>query len=184
MTFLVLAAFVLSSSLFIVDASSEATYSVAVPRAILRTYVDDIELLSRNMPGVVEITSLGNNRYRYQTEKEIPLAGPLKTEFIIRKTQDGDSLTVYRSESIHDENYMSCKVRLIPQGESHTKITISLRVRLSRQNPSEVHWLAPLLGEDFISDKMRGDLDEMLQEFVGHSKEELNNGVVLPAAAR
>ena len=184
MTVLALAVSVLSSSLFIVDASSEATYSVAVPRAVLRAYVDDIDLLSRNMRGVVSIMPLGNNRYRYQTEKAIPLSGPLRTEFIIRKIVHGDSLTVYRSESIHDENYMSCKVRLVPDGESHTKITISLRVRLSRENPSEVHWLAPVLGEDFISDRMRSDLEGMLKEFVGRSTEELNHGVAIPAAAK
>ena len=184
MTLLALAALFVSRTLFIVDASSEASYSVAVPRSILRAYVDDVDLLSGNMPGVVEITSLGNNRFRYQTEKALPLARPLKTEFVIRKTMQGDSLAVYRSETMVDPNYMSCKVRLIPQGESRTLITISLRVRLSRQNPADVHWLAPILGEDFISDKMRGDLEEMLKEFVERSTRELNQGVVAPAVAR
>ncbi len=184
MNILAVVALLVSRGLFIVDASSEASYTVPVPRSILRAYVDDVQLLSRNMPGVVDITSLGDNRFRYRTEKNLPLARPLVTEFVIRKTMVGDSLAVYRSEAVHDPDYMSCKVKLIPRGEDSTMITISLRVRLSRQNPSDVHWMAPILGEDFISEKMHGDLEEMLREFVERSERELDQGVALPAAAR
>ena len=174
----------LNNTLFVVDASSEASYAVEVSHGILRKYVDDVGLLSRNMPGVVSIQELDNGTYLYQTEKAIPLSKPLRTTFTIRKTLVGDSLTIYRSADIQDDNFMSCKVRLLAEGESRTLITISLRVRLSRRTPSDVHWLAPVLGEDFISGKMRDDLDEMLREFVERSRDELNKGVVIPTASK
>lgn len=164
-----------STSSFVVDASSEAMYNVSIPHLRLRSYVDDIGLLARNMPGVLGVQSLGDNRFLYQTEKNIPLAPPFRTDFIIRKTLLGDTVTVYRSEDIHDPNYMSCKVRLHPLDEATTSITISLRVRLTRTDPGEVHWLAPIVGEDFISDRMQKDLDEMLKTFIVRSNQELYN---------
>jgi hypothetical protein len=168
-----LLALLLGNSLFVVDASTEAKYNVDIPRDLLREYVDDIGLFARNMPGVVHVEPLGDNRYRYLTEKEIPLAGRMQTEFIIQKSTVGDSVTIYRSDDLHAENYMSCRVRLLPASASQTSIVITLRIRLSRQNPTEVHWLAPILGEDFITNRIKVSLEDMLQEFIANSNREL-----------
>jgi hypothetical protein len=173
-----LLALLLSNAAFIVDASVEASYSVGIPRPLLRAYVDDIGLLARNMPGVVDVTQVGDDRYLYRTEKTIPLSPPLQTEFMIRKTMIGDSVTVYRSENMTDENYMSCRVQLIPSDAQTTLIAIRLRVRLSRSNPASIHWLAPILGEQFISDRMAEDLRDMMKKFIANSNKELYEHIV------
>jgi hypothetical protein len=161
------------ASLFTVDASTTASYTVSVSRESLRGYVDDIGLFARNMPGVVGVTPLGDGTYLYQTEKEIPLSASLKTDFIIQKETIGDSVTVYRSVNPEDPNYMCCRVCISPVDPERTSIAIQLRIRLSRDNPSEIHWLAPILGESFISRQMTGDMEEMLQTFIERSNQEL-----------
>jgi hypothetical protein len=165
--------FVGNNGLFTVDASASTSYTVAVSRGALRTYVDDIGLFARNMPGVVAVKPLGDGKYLYQTEKSIPLSKPLKTDFLIMKESVGDSLTIYRSVNTDDQSYMMCQVAIRPQDEDNTIIEIRLRVRLSRENASEVHWLAPILGELFISEQMTRDMEDMLQEFIEKSNEEL-----------
>jgi hypothetical protein len=158
---------------FIVDASTEATYVVQIARPALKLFVDDIGLFARHMPGVVEVKPVGENRYLYRTEKDVALRSAMKVDFLIGKQVYGDTLTVYRSLSPSDENYMSCSVYLHPDGENTTKIRIKLRIRMSRTNPMEVHWMAPIVGAGFISDRMKEDLDEMLASFIETSNKEI-----------
>jgi hypothetical protein len=160
-------------TMFVVDASAERTYSVNISREDLRRELDDIGLFARNMPGVVGVTRLEHDRYLYLTEKQLPLAGTMRTEFLIEKTVDGDSVTCYRSTRSDDPNYMSCRVVIRPVDVTSTSIRIALRIRLARENAAEVHWMAPLLGEQFISDRMTGDLEEMLSAFIEKSSEDL-----------
>ncbi len=161
------------SDAFVVEARSEARYSVSLPREALRGYVDDIGLFARNMPGVVEIQRLGLNTYMYRTRKEVPLGEPVENVFHISKVIHNDSVTEYQSLDRDAKDFMSCIVVVVPAGESETSIEVSLRLRLTRDNASEIHWLAPILGADFISRKMSDDLDAMLQEFITNSSEEL-----------
>lgn len=174
----------LGGELFTVDASAETSYNVEIAREALKGYVDDIGLFERHMPGVVSVEPTGVDRYRYITEKELPLAGTMRTEFLIQKFVYGDSVTVYRSTDLNALNYMYCRVRISPAGATNTTITIALRVRLSREDASEVHWMAPILGADFINDQMSKDLDDMLAMFVESSNEELYTHLSPSTAAR
>ena len=175
MTFILSVLFLLGGELFTVDASAEMSYNVELNRESLKGYVDDIGLFKRHMPGVVSVEHLGGDRYLYVTEKELPLAGSMRTEFLIQKFVYGDSVTVYRSADLEAHNYLYCRVRITPAGATNTIIAIALRVRLSREDASEVHWMAPILGAEFINDQMRKDLDDMLAVFIESSNAELYN---------
>lgn len=174
MSLIGLLVFLLGSSSFVVDAAGGTEYLVDVPRAVLRDYADDIGLFARNMPGVVGIEALGDDLFLYHTRKDIPLSAPMETTFRIRRIVESDSVTLYRSVDPEDDNYMSCTVRVRPRGDTRTSIAIALTIRLARENPSEVHWLAPVFGADFISERMNEDIEGMLEEFVRNSTAELH----------
>ena len=158
---------------FVVNASTTASYVVELPRESLRQYVDDIGLFARNMPGVVAVTPVGEGRFLYQTEKEIPLSGKMTTDFLIQKSVVGDSVTVYHSVKADDPNFMRCSVTIRPEAENSTSIHISLTLRLQRDGGSEIHWLAPILGESFIEARMKEDMEEMMESFIESSNKEL-----------
>jgi hypothetical protein len=158
---------------FVVDASAATSYTIALPRERLWGVVDDIGLFQRNMPGVVGVTPVGNDTYLYQTEKDIPLSSPMKTDFIIQKRTVGDSVTVYESVNPEDRNYMFTNILIRPADLESTTIEIHMRLRLQREDASEIHWTAPMLGEAFISRQMTGDMEEMLQAFREKSNLEL-----------
>ena len=181
---LVLLMTVSGSDPFVVDASKEISYDVGISRESLREYVDDIGLFARNMPDVVGVTPTGPDTYLYKTAKEIPLSGRLETDFQIRKSTEGDSVTIYRSTAENDYNYMSCRVQIRTVDESHSNIAIRLRIRLTRENASEVHWLAPILGERFIESRMNDDLEAMMKEFVERSNNELYSRIKSASAER
>lgn len=162
-----------SGDMFIVQAGGGTSYEVALSREALRTYVDDVGLFKRNMPGVVAVTPVGPETYLYQTEKSLPLAGTMKTDFVIQKRTVGDSLTIYESLDTADVNYMYCQVLIRPAGPDTTTIEISLRLKLTREGGGDIHWLAPILGARFISKEMSKDIEGMLETFVENSNQEL-----------
>lgn len=184
MTGLLLFLLLLTGDLFVVDAQHQHSYIVDVSRPALREYVDDIGLFVRNMPGVVGIRPLGDGEYLYLTRKEVPLGSALETEFRIRRIVESDTITHYRSTDPDALNYMSCTVTVMPVGEHRTSISIALRVRLAREHPSDVHWLAPILGAEFIQAQMVKDLDDMLREFARNSTEEMRGIPVAAGEAR
>ena len=159
---------------FVVDASAQIEYTVDISREDLRVFVDDLGLFQRNMAGVVGVDSLGENTFLYRTSREVPLKGRMDADFVIRRTVANDTLTLYRTPEEKAPNWMECRVELVPVAEGKTSISIALRLRMVREHGYEVHWLAPVMGADFLSDRMTEELEGMLQEFAEKSSEELH----------
>jgi carbon monoxide dehydrogenase subunit G len=162
-----------TSDPFVAEAVASTAYEVNIPRDSLRLFVDDVGLFARHMPGVVSVRETGPDRFLYLTEKSLPLAGTMQTEFDIQKRVSGDSVFVYESVDPEADNYMYNRVTIRPAGDQRTTIAIDLKVRLKREGGGEVHWLAPILGQEFISKQMGGDLNDMLEQFVESSNREL-----------
>jgi hypothetical protein len=158
---------------FVVEASAATSYKIALPHEALRGVIDDIGLFRRNMPGVVGVTPVGKDTYLYQTQKDLPFSSPMKTDFLIRKRTEGDSVTVYESVNPEDRNYMFTQIRIRSSDPESTMIAIQMRLRLERESGSEIHWTAPMLGEEFISRQMTSDMEDMLQAFREKSNLEL-----------
>ena len=159
-------------SLFQVEATGHIQYIIDIPYEQLRSHADDIGLLARNMPGVTGISATAPNTYLYKTRKSVPLASDLVIDFLIGRSVEGGA-TVYESTRHDDPNYMRCVVRVTPSGENRSSIDISLLLRLKRESGSDVHWLAPIVGEKFISEKMSDDVKDMLETFKERSSNEL-----------
>ena len=158
--------------LFQVEATGHIQYTIDIPYAQLRAHADDIGLLARNMPGVTGISATAQNTFLYKTRKSVPLGSDLVIDFLIGRSTDAGA-TVYESTRADDPNYMRCVVRVAPAGEGRSSIDISLLLRLKRESGSDVHWLAPVVGEKFISEKMSDDVKDMLEVFKEKSSKEL-----------
>lgn len=162
---LVVALMSILSDGFVVDATAEREVFIAAPVEHVVQCVADIGMLRRNMPGVVDIRNIGGPRFAYRTEREMPFSGSVSTEFVIERNVPNDSTVVYRTPDIAAANYMSFTFALRREGKGSVA-RIRLRVRLTRENAREIHMLAPLLGPEFISDRMEEDLHRMLKQFV------------------
>lgn len=161
---LLFAAFSLEGA-FIVDAIAEVSFTLRIHPDTVRVRLADIGLLSRNMPGVVEIRDAGGNRYLYYTEREIPFSGTARNAFSIERTPTHDGTVLYRTADTQAQNWMSYRLSASPGGRGTTRVDLRLRVRLVRDSGTEIHLLAPALGESFISEQMEKDLRSMLEEF-------------------
>ncbi|MDH7515601.1 MAG: hypothetical protein QHI48_06995 [Bacteroidota bacterium] len=158
--------------LFIVEAEASLSYTLDIPFDHVKTYTDDSGLLERNMTGIESVRRLSDNLLVYRMRKAVPLGADLILEFTIERRVIGTTV-LYESRDIRDSNYLRCAVHVQPLSEGRTGIDIHLKLRLSRTNAAKVHWLAPILGASFLSERMREDLRDMLEEFRKKSTREL-----------
>jgi carbon monoxide dehydrogenase subunit G len=148
---------------FIADASAETRFLVRQPESEVTAALKDIQVLRRNMPGVVAVATYGDSAWLYETERRMPFSEKVRTDFVL--TRSGGPAVTYRTPGVSVANWMSFRFETTPVGADQTLLDIRLRVRLVRDNGREIHLFAPLLGEDFISARMHDDLVDMLERF-------------------
>lgn len=150
---------------FTLDATAVHTIELGLPVDSVRRLVRDIGLLERHMPGVVEIRPHPAGGYWYRTEREIPFSGTMRTDFHVISMEQDDGTVTFRTQGTDARNWMSFRFAPEARSGSTTLLALRLRVRLVRDHATEIHVLAPVLGEGFLSEQMERDLTAMLQLF-------------------
>lgn len=151
---------------FILDANGSTSVTLRLPADSVRSMMQQVCVLERHMPGVVGIEPSGQvDAFTYRTVREIPFSGEMRTDFQIRRVVDPDGSIVYRTTDNAAANWMSFRFKVTPAGDHATELTMTLRVRLVRENGTAIHILAPVLGEEFLSEQMERDITGMLSTF-------------------
>ncbi len=159
-----LALFPLTSG-FTLDATAHHSVELRHPIDSVRALVHNLKTLEESMPGVIEIRPEGEGRFLYRTKREIPFSAPMQIDFRIVGVFEPDGSVTWRTPGTDDHNWMSFRFVTVPVGTSTTLLSLRLRVRLVREQGTEIHVLAPLLGERFLSERMEQDLTAMLHLF-------------------
>lgn len=150
---------------YTLDARGTGEIILPVGTSTARAMVLDVRTLEHHMPGVTGITPRPDGAYDYGTVREIPFSGEMRTGFIVRSTVDSAGTVHYATADSTAANWMHFRFVFEPLGEGETTVRMSLRVRLVRASGTEIHLLAPLLGEEFLSEKMQVDITGMLEAF-------------------
>lgn len=150
---------------FTLDASGSGAVTLAMVPDSARAAFAHIGVLERYMPGVEGITAHPDGSFRYCTVREIPFSGEMRTEFHLRRTVDASGSVSYQSPDSTAANWMRFRFTFTPAGEGMTEVRMTLRVRLMRDSGTEIHILAPVLGEEFLSERMESDITDMLATF-------------------
>jgi hypothetical protein len=151
---------------FTLDASGSRSVILPAPVDSVRAMLQRTTTLERHMPGVVGIDPCGQpEAFTYRTVREIPFSGEMHTDFHIRRAVSEDGNVAYRTPDNAATNWMSFRFNATPAGDQTTELAMTLRVRLVRENGTAIHILAPLLGEEFLSEQMERDITAMLDTF-------------------
>jgi hypothetical protein len=150
---------------YTLDARGTGEIVLPVSASAARALLLDVRTLEHHMPGVAGIASRSDGAYDYQTVREIPFSGEMRTTFIVRGTVDTAGVVSYGTADSSAANWMRFVFTFAPAGDGETAVQMSLRVRLVRASGTEIHLLAPLLGEEFLSERMQSDITDMLEEF-------------------
>jgi hypothetical protein len=70
-------------------------------------------------------------------------------------------------------DYLYCKADFDSLGENSTRVSINFKIKMTRENASDVHFLAGLLGEGFISSRMEEKLNSDLETFIERATKDM-----------
>jgi len=152
------------------EVTNGTVFKVNINRVI--EYFKDLSVFQKNFPGIISVKNLGGKESEWIYEIDAPLASPVRMPFILVKTVSSDDYTVFESK-IKTPDYFKCSSRMTSLGEEETRIDITIKIKMVRESGSDVHFMAPILGEKFISREMKKDLAEALSTFLSNCKKEI-----------
>lgn len=156
---------------FVIDASSSVKFEVKRPLADIAT-LDDPAFIARHLPGIAGITPVEQDLYLWDFRMKVPLAKPMQGRFLARRNAAGPGRVSFESADPHPRDYMRCEISAVPDGKGNTFIRISIHLKFTRASGWQFHWLAPVLGEKFLSARVTERLESMLEGFILSSTKE------------
>jgi len=150
---------------FVLDATAHHDVELPLPADSVRAIVRQISTLQTFMPGVVDIADQGEGWFLYRTERDIPFSEPMRADFRVVRVEGQDGSVTWRTPGTEAANWMSYRLEAVAKGSAITRLLLRMRVRLVRSEGTQIHLLAPLLGEDYLSKRMEDDLHAMLKIF-------------------
>lgn len=154
--------------------SAEVTNGAVFKTDMVRIaeYFRDINVFQRNFPGIISVKDLGNKESEWVYEIDAPLASPVRMPFILVEKVSSEDYIVFETKT-KTPDFFKCTARMVSMGESETRLSITIKIKMVRENGSDVHFMAPVLGEKFISKEMKKDLTKALSTFLSKAKKEL-----------
>jgi len=152
------------------EVTDGAVFKVNISR--VTEYFKDISVFQRNFPGIISVKKLGDKESEWVYEIDAPLASPVRMPFILVETISTNDFLVFESKT-KTPDYFRCSSRMVSLGDEETRIDITIKIKMVRESGSDVHFMAPILGEKFISREMKKDLAEALSTFLSKCKKEI-----------
>lgn len=159
---------------FTVSAEVQKSSVVNLPRDFVRTCINDLSVYPRFFPDIVSVKKLNDKESEWHYNVEAPLSPTISLTFLLKSKLSTPSIMVL--ESVNPEpDYFYCKAVFDSLNASSTKVTMKFKIRMTRENPSDIHFLAGILGEDFISTRMKDKLDGDMDTFIEDATEDMYN---------
>jgi hypothetical protein len=139
--------------------------------ANLSEYFKNIKIYEKYFPGIISVKELGNKESEWVYEIDAPLASPVRMPFTLYEKVSSEDYIVFETKN-KTPDFFRCTARLVSMGENETRISISIKIKMVRDSGGDVHFMAPILGEKFISKEMKKDLSEALSTFLSKCKKD------------
>jgi uncharacterized membrane protein len=159
---------------FTISAEVEKSSVIDLPRDFVRTYINDLSIYPRFFPDIVSVKKLNDKESEWHYDVKAPLSPTISLTFLLESKLSTPSLMVL--ESVNPEpDYLYCKAKFDSLSEASTKVTLQFKIRMTREHASDIHFLAGILGEDFISARMKDKLDGDMDTFIEKATEDMYN---------
>lgn len=168
-------------SLIVTTVSNSFTISAEVSRiaivnlepSFISAYISDIEIYLKFFPNMVSVTSLNDKESEWIYRIEAPLSSPYNISFIqVNKSPSPDTIIFESKEKSND--YLYCNAILNKISEEKTKINFLFKISMTRSKASDIHILAGILGEKFLSEKMKEKLESDLEDFISQTTKDMH----------
>ncbi len=157
---------------FTIGASVERYANINLDKEFISNYIKDIQIYPKFFPNVVSVNKLDDKQSEWLYTVEAPLASPYNLTFVLEdKSLSADTLLFESKEGARD--YLYCNAVLTQVSEKKTKISFVFKISMTREKASDVHFLAGILGEKFLSDRMKEKLEGDLETFISKATKDM-----------
>ncbi len=172
-TFLIFAATVKAETVsFTLSAEVERNTSINLDKNFIYTYVKDLSIYPKFFPNIVSVTKVNDTESQWLYRVEAPLAAPYNLTFLLEdKSPSSDTLLFESKDKLVD--YLYCRAALTETAEKKTKVTFVFKISMTREKASDVHVLAGILGEKFLSEQMKSKLEGDLETFISKASKDM-----------
>jgi len=159
-------------SSFTISAEVSRNATVNLEAGFISAYIKNLDIYPKFFPNITSVKELNDTESEWTYRVEAPLASPYNVVFVLlNKSPSADTLFFESKEKTND--YLYCRAVLSKISDTKTKVNFVFKISMTREKASDIHILAGLLGEKFLSEKMKERLESDLEEFISKSTKDM-----------
>ena len=150
---------------FTLSADVEKSATLNLPKDIVTNYIRNIDIYPKFFPDIVSVTKINDKESEWLYRIKAPLASAYNLTFLLEDRSPSDD-TLFLQSKDSTKDFLFCKAYFASADENRTQITMRFHIRMTRDKASEVHFMAGLLGESFLSERMKEKLEGDMDTFI------------------
>jgi len=160
------------NSSFTISAEVTRSSNVNLDAEFISKYIKNLEIYPKYFPNIISVTKLSDSTSEWVYRVVAPFASPYDVKFVlVDKSLSVDTLLF--ESIVKNPDYLYCCAVLAKTTDFKTKVNFLFRISMTREKASDIHFLAGLLGEKFLSEKMTERLEGDLEEFISKAVKDM-----------
>lgn len=150
---------------FSISADVEKSSTINLPKDIVIDYIKNLDIYPKFFPDIVSVTKINDKDSEWLYRIKAPLASPYNLTFVLTdRSPSRDTLIMESKDSTRD--YLNCRAYFKTIDDNHTQVSMRFHIIMTRDKASEVHFMAGILGESFLSARMKEKLEADMDTFI------------------
>jgi|GEM_PF-1906721 hypothetical protein len=154
--------------MFVVQATLRRIFEVPASVEQLCEFFSDPRSFARHMPVIEQITPVAESddvtRWRFCIR--VPIVAPITWEFVMYRHVSAVTGEIAYSAAEDSPDFFKCDVQVRPNPNGATDADVRLQLRIWRPRARDIHPLAGIVGEHWISRVITDRMDKMATDFV------------------
>lgn len=139
----------------------------------VREFFTDVRNFAALMPDVESIYADGRGVTHWKIRAEVPLVGVFAQKFPVELAEDSADRIEWMPAAGESRNLLRYAADFFEKSAGVTLVNFTQMVELRRHSAMELHLLAGVAGETFISGEMTKRITQMIRTFVLRAKEKI-----------
>ena len=159
--------------MFTIRAKYTDTVEVFTHLGAVREFFADIRNFVELMPEIESIHTDAKGITYWKIRAEVPLVGVFSQKFAVELAEDSEERLEWLPAAGETSNFLRYAADFFEKSASSTMVNFTQMVEMRRHSARELHLLAGVAGEHFISGEMTKRIARMINIFVNKAKERL-----------
>lgn len=151
---------------FTLAAEVEKSATINLTKDIVIDYIKNLDIYPKFFPDIVSVTKLNEKDSEWLYRIKAPLASAYNLTFVLEDRSPSRDTLMFESKDPSSRDYLNCKAFFVTVDNNKTQVTLHFKISMTRDKASDVHFMAGLLGESFLSARMKEKLDGDMDTFI------------------